>query len=86
MIFLPEQEPLTHFRRALRRSDQLILDDLLAAVQRYQAAAVYATQALPVENLLLALLIEEHKEVERLRNQVDALQSRQVDLPALPYD
>ena len=76
MIFLPEQDPFAHFRRALRRSDQLILDDLFGAVQKYQAAAARTVQALPVENLLLAMLIEEHKEVQRLRILVEALQSR----------
>lgn len=83
MILLPEQESFTHFRRALRRSDQIVLDDLFAAVHKYQPAAVYAAQALPVENLLLALLIEEHKEVARLCYQVSALQSRQDGPPAL---
>jgi hypothetical protein len=83
MILLPEQEAFIHFRRALRRSDQMILDDLFAAVQKYQLAAAYTAQALPVENLLLALLIEEHKEVARLRNQVGALQMRQDIPPAL---
>jgi hypothetical protein len=83
MILLPEQEAFMHFRRALRRSDQAVLDDLFAAVQKYQTAAAYTPQALPVENLLLALLIEEHKEVIRLRNQVSALQSRQDTPPAL---
>jgi hypothetical protein len=83
MILLPEQEAFIHFRRALRRSDQMVLDDLFAAVQKYQPAAACAAQALPVENLLLALLIEEHKEVARLRNQVSALPSRPDSLPAL---
>jgi len=83
MILLPEQDAFTHFRRALRHSDQVILDDLLTAVQRYQSAAACTPQALPVENLLLALLIEEHKEVIRLRNQVSALHSLQVSPPAL---
>ena len=83
MILLPEQEAFLHFRRALRRSDQAILDDLFTSVQKYQAAAAHTTQALPVENLLLALLIEEHKEVIRLCNQVSALEARQDNLLAL---
>ncbi len=32
MIFLPEQEFFTYFRRALRRNDQMVLDDLFAAI------------------------------------------------------
>ncbi len=83
MISLPEPDPFAHFRRALRRNDQLVLDDLLEVVQKYQAAAARTVQALPVENLLLAMLIEEHKEVQRLRFLVEALQARLEGPPAL---
>ena len=62
-VFLQEQEAFARFRRALRRSDQLALDDLFAAARQHLAAAAYAAHALPFEILLLAMLLEEHKEV-----------------------
>lgn len=65
--FLQEQEAFRRFRRALRRSDQLILDDLFAATQQHLAAAAYASHALPFEIFLLAMLLEEHKQIIRLR-------------------
>ena len=65
--FLTEQESLTRFRRALRREDQIALDDLLAAARRHLAAAAYASHLLPFEIMLLAMLVEEHKELMRLR-------------------
>jgi hypothetical protein len=65
--FLQEQESFSRFRRALRRSDQLALDDLFAAAHKHLAAAAYAAHALPIEIFLLAMLLEEHKEVLRLR-------------------
>ena len=65
--FLQEQESFSRFRRALRRSDQLALDDLFAAAHKHLAAAAYAAHALPIETFLLAMLLEEHKEVLRLR-------------------
>ena len=65
--FLREQESFSRFRRALRRSDQLALDDLFAAAHKHLAAAAYAAHALPFETFLLAMLLEEHKEVSRLR-------------------
>ena len=71
--FLQEQESFSRFRRALRRSDQLALDDLFAAAHKHLAAAAYAAHALPLETFLLAMLLEEHKEVMRLRRQVDDL-------------
>ncbi len=69
--FLMEQENFGRFRRALRRSDQLALDELFAAARRHVAAAAYAANALPMETMLLAMLLEEHKEVLRLRSLVE---------------
>jgi hypothetical protein len=65
--FLQEQESLAKFRRALRREDQRALDDLLAASRHHLAAAAYASHLLPFEVMLLAMLVEEHKQVMRLR-------------------
>jgi hypothetical protein len=66
-VFLQEQESFARFRRALRRNDQVALDDLFAAAHQHLAAAAYAAHALPFEVFLLAMLLEEHKEVARLR-------------------
>jgi len=72
-IILQEQESFSRFRRALRRSDQLALDDLFAAAHQHLAAAAYASHALPFEVLLLSMLLEEHKEVMRLRQVLEDL-------------
>lgn len=70
--FLQEQEAFARFRRALRRGDQLALDDLFASARKHLAAAAYASHALPFETFLLAMLLEEHKEVMRLRLLVES--------------
>jgi hypothetical protein len=64
---LQEQDAFARFRRALRRSDQLVLDDLFAAAHQHLAAVAYAAHALPFETLLLAMLLEQHKELMRMR-------------------
>lgn len=74
--FLQEQESFNRFRRALRRTDQHALDDLFAQAQKHIAAAAYAAHALPFEVMLLAMLLEEHKEVMRLRRKIDELEGR----------
>ncbi len=66
-VFLHEQESFLRFRRALRRSDQKALDDLFAAAHKHLAAAAYASHALPFEIFLLSMLLEEHKQVLRMR-------------------
>ena len=74
--FLLEQDSFGRFRRALRRSDQLALDDLFSSARQHLAAAQYAAHALPFEVFLLSMLLEEHKETMRLRGQMDELLAR----------
>ena len=71
--FLQEQEAFAKFRRALRRSDQLVLDDLFASAHQHLAAVAYASHALPFEVILLCMLLEEHKEVLRLQQLMEEI-------------
>jgi len=48
-----EQAAFSRFRRALRRADQLALDELFIAARQHLAAAAYAANALPMETILL---------------------------------
>jgi len=77
--FLQEQESFNRFRRALRRGDQYVLDDLFASAHQHLAAAAYAAHPLPFETFLLAMLLEEHKRVLRLERLQD--NSQVYDLP-----
>ncbi len=81
--FLQEQQSLGRFRRALRKEDQRALDDLLSASRHHLAAAAYASHLLPFEVMLLAMLVEEHKQVMRLRHQMDMLRAEIEAPPAL---
>jgi len=46
-VIIQEVAAFSRFRRALRRSDQVALDDLFASARQHTAAAQYATHALP---------------------------------------
>ena len=72
-VFYQERKSLNRFRRALSRSDQLMLDELFAYAGLHLAAAACAAHTLPMEIFLLAMLLEEHKEVVRLRRLVGDL-------------
>jgi len=76
-VFLQEEAAFARFRRALRRSDQLALDDLFSSSRQHLAAAQYASHALPFEVFLLSMLLEEHKEVVRMRQLLEEHLSRQ---------
>ncbi len=79
--FMQEEAAFARFRRALRRSDQLALDDLFVSARQHIAAAQYAAHALPFEVFLLSMLLEEHMEVMRLRETVERLLDREIKPP-----
>ena len=75
--FLQEEEAFSRFRRALRRSDQMILNDLFASARQHLAAAAYASHALPFEVMMLSMLLEEHKKVRQLEQEMEQLLGQQ---------
>jgi predicted TIM-barrel fold metal-dependent hydrolase len=75
-ILHAEEANLARFRRALRREDQVVLDDLFTAAYRHRAAAAYAGHLLPFETFLLAMQIEDHREVMHLREEIRTLREQ----------
>lgn len=74
-ILHAEEANLAKFRRALRREDQIVFDDLFIAAYKHRAAAAYAGHLLPFETFLLAMQIEDHKEVLHLRAEIESLRN-----------
>jgi hypothetical protein len=58
------------FRRALRREDQAPFDRLFALAKRHMAEAAYAARPIPFDVLIVTILLEQQKEIERLRELV----------------
>jgi len=81
-----ELEAYFRFRRALRKADQLVLDDLFESAKQHAALAPYAPHALSIEVTFLSMLLEEYKTLQVLRQQVDVLKTAadQNKLPPLP--
>jgi|WetSurMetagenome_2_1015567.scaffolds.fasta_scaffold689085_1 hypothetical protein len=71
-----EEANLAKFRRALRREDQIVFDDLFVAAYKHRAAASYAGHLLPFETFLLAMQIEDHKEVMSMRRELESLRKQ----------
>jgi hypothetical protein len=72
--FKSEQNAYVQFRRALRRTDQYIFDELWVGAIYHRAAVEFATVALPMEAILLSMLIEERKFSKHLQVEIEALQ------------
>jgi len=79
VAIMQEEQAFSRFRRALRRTDQLALDDLFVSARQHLAAAQYAAHALPFEVFLLSMLLEEHKEVMKLRERVETFLAKLVE-------
>ena len=71
-----EVERWRKFRRTLRKEDQQALDELFAAARYHSVAGAYASNAIPFEAMLLAMLLEEHKEVRQLRGRIAELEKK----------
>ena len=64
---------LAPFRRTLRRSDQHVFDGLFAAARRHIAAIGQAESLLPFESALLAIVLEQSKEIAVLQQKIEEL-------------
>ena len=61
---------LRPFYGALRRQDKLILDKFFEDILQHRAAIGVAANLLPMEVMAFAILLEEHKRVTRLFNEL----------------
>jgi hypothetical protein len=67
---------LSPFRRTLRRSDQYVFDGLFAAARRHIAAIGQAESLLPFESALLAMLLEQSKDIAVLEQKLEELMTK----------
>ena len=69
-LILNEQSAFASFRRTLRREDQRLFDRLFANARKHTAAISQANHALPFEAILLAMLLEQARDIEALENEL----------------
>jgi len=63
------------FRRALRREDQLVFDELFERVKYYAASGSFETPWDPLDAVFLALLLAQEKELRALRERLQTLET-----------
>lgn len=71
-----EEESWRGFRRALRREDRELFDELFAAARYHTAACTCAGRAVPFEAILMSILLEERRAVRELSARVAELAER----------
>ena len=57
----------SEFRRALVREDREMFDQIFRLAKRHIAAASCAARPIPFDALVIAVLLEQQKEIERLK-------------------
>ena len=69
-IILDEQQALANFRRALRREEQQIFDELFARARKHVMSINQANHVLPFEAILLSMMVELMHDIVKLQNQL----------------
>jgi hypothetical protein len=65
-----EKDEWKRFRRALRKDDQEMFDELFIAPKTQMQAGAYASNAKPFETMLICMLIELKQELKLLEQRV----------------
>jgi len=69
-----ELQIFNNFVKTLSTRERQVLQEIVERSIQHYPALNLVTESLPYHKWLLALLMEEHKEVQRLRRQVEELQ------------
>lgn len=64
--WVEEDAALRRFVRALRKSDQVLIDELIALSHSHVAEASYASNLYPMDIYLVSMLLELYKKVKKL--------------------
>ncbi|MGA7192151.1 MAG: hypothetical protein WBW94_00870 [Anaerolineales bacterium] len=79
-LILQQIDEIKPLYEALRRSDQLILDQIFEEINPHRAAIANAANLLPLESMLILALLEQHKKfsriIDELYREIDALKSK----------
>ena len=76
-----EEESWKGYRRALRKEDRALFDELFAAARYHTAACTCSGRAVPFEAILMSILLEERRAARELLRRVEELERRRKDEP-----
>jgi hypothetical protein len=61
------------FRRGLRKDDQEVFDEIFRASKLHLAENFYAMRAIPFESMMMSIVMEQQKAIQRLEKEVEKL-------------
>ncbi|MBM9500527.1 hypothetical protein JWG44_09735 [Leptospira sp. 201903071] len=62
---------LLEFRRGLRKPDQEVFDDLIRTAKLQVQAGVMASAPYPIDTMLLTMMIDLKKEIQKLKQELN---------------
>jgi hypothetical protein len=78
-VFHAEKEHMLRFRRMLPRHERSAIDELLAFAHRHIPAVAYAGHSLPAFMFLLAMLLEQRKQLRQVEGALYILKEGRSD-------
>ena len=76
MLLMQFEQDYAQFRRALPKTDRRALEELFVDAHKHVAEVGYASHPIPSEMFMLAMLLEMHREVMRLRAQIEQMAAK----------
>ncbi len=73
LVIERNKEAWSKFRRALRKEDQLLFDELWRAPKIHLAAGAFLAHEAPLESIFMAMLLEQYKRIRRLEQAEEML-------------
>jgi hypothetical protein len=58
------------FRRGLRKEDQEVFDEIFRAAKLHLAENFYAMRAIPFESIMMSVVVEQQKAINRLEEEI----------------
>jgi hypothetical protein len=71
-----EEDSWKAFRRALRKEDRELFDELFAAARYHTSACTCAGRAVPFEAILMSILIEERRAARELSRRIEDVERK----------
>ena len=68
--WIEEDKALKRFERALRKKDQVLINELMALAHTHIAEASYASNLYPMDVYLISMLLELYKKLKQLEVQL----------------
>lgn len=73
-----EEAALNRFKRALRKDDQALLDELLVMSRLHLAEASYASNLYPLDMYIIAILLEVYKQLKVIQRELHKADQQEI--------